>query len=157
VRQAIRRHTSNNDEQKRLYRTLKLDEWTADPYLHRQMRKHYQHGRTCVDNQIILDISCYTTFELGGRAWLKVMGLERGQRIAIPLNTNVQPTSTLRLILRDGIVEVHYTVEDEQACSIKPGGEAVVGIDKGYTEVFTDSDGQRHGDGLGGLLSDESD
>lgn len=39
----------------------------------------------------------------------------------------------------------------------KSCGSQVLGIDKGYTEVFTDSDGDRHGEGLGELLSKESD
>ena len=30
-------------------------------------------------------------------------------------------------------------------------------MDKGYTEAYTDSDGERHGEGLGDLLSAESD
>jgi IS605 OrfB family transposase len=121
------------------------------------MRKHYRHGKTSVNSQIVLEEAMYSSFEQGGRIWLKVQSLEHGKRIAIPTDADKPFYGTLRLILRDGEVEVHYTVEAEQACSVKPCGEAVVGIDKGYSEVFTDSDGERHGDGLGDLLSSESD
>ena len=38
-----------------------------------------------------------------------------------------------------------------------PGGSETVGVDKGYTEAYTDSDGERHGKGLGDLLTAESD
>jgi IS605 OrfB family transposase len=157
VRKAIRRHTQDDGERKRLYTLLKKNEWLEDGYLRRMMRKHYKHGRTQVDNQIILDTDCYTAFERNGRAWIEVMSLEYRKRIAIPLNTGRLPSGTLRLILRNGRVEVHYAVEESQACSVKPCGEAEIGVDKGYTEVFTDSDGDVHGAGLGELLSDESD
>ena len=157
VRKAIWKRTQDETERKRLYTLLKKDEWLESNYLRRTMRKHYKHGRTRVDNQIVLDTDCYTAFERKGQAWIKVMSLEYRQRIAIPLNTSHLPSGTLRLILRNGRVEVHYAVEASQVCSVKPCGEATVGIDKGYTEVFTDSDGDTHGEGLGELLSAESD
>lgn len=154
VRRAIPAHAKDKDEQKRLYTLLKADRWLEDPFLRRMMRKYFKHGHTSVDNQIILDTGCYTAFEHGGKAWIDVMSLERGKRIAIPLNTTVKPDGTLRLILRDGKVEVHYAIESETKIDC---GDAKLGIDKGYTEVFTDSDGQKHGQGLGNRLSAESD
>jgi hypothetical protein len=158
VRKAIWKRTRDDeDERKRLYTLLKKDEWLEDSYLRRMMRKHYKHGHTEVANQIVLDSGCYTTFERNGQAWIKVMSLEHSKRIAIPLNTSRLPSGTLRLILRGGRVEVHYAVEAEDVCSVKPAGEEMVGIDKGYTEVFTDSDGDVHGEALGNLLSSESD
>ncbi len=76
----------------------------------------------------------------------------------MPLNGTTLPTGNLRLILRDdGQVEVHYAVEEHTVCSTKPCGDGEIGIDKGYTEAYTDSDGERHGEGLGDLLAAESD
>lgn len=106
-------------------------------------------------NQIIVRSDNYTTFQLGGRAWIKIPGLTKGQRIAIPLNSTVAPTGTLRLILKDDDrLEVHTTIDAEitQDC-----GERTIGIDKGYSEVLVDSDGEHHGPELGGLLTDTSD
>jgi IS605 OrfB family transposase len=157
VRKAIWRRTQDEDERKRLYTLLKRDEWLEESYLRRIMRKYYKHGRTTVDNQIVLDTNCYTAFVRNGQAWIKVMSLERGKRISIPLDTSRLPSGTLRLILCGGRVEVHYAVEADEACSTRPAGEQTLGIDKGYTEVFTDSDGDVHGEGLGELLSTESD
>jgi len=157
VRKAIRNRAEDDEERKRLYTLLKSDKWLEDSYLRRQMRKHFKHGHTQVDNQIVLDPELYNVFELGGKAWIKVMSLERGKRIAIPLNTTVAPSGTLRLILKDNRVEVHYSVDSVDVCSIKPCGEDTVGVDKGYTETFTDSDGKAHGEGLGKMLSAESD
>ena len=54
-------------------------------------------------------------------------------------------------------MEVHYALNEDTACSTKPCGSGTVGVDKGYTEAYTDSDGERHGDGLGDLLAAESD
>jgi IS605 OrfB family transposase len=58
------------------------------------------------------------------------------------------------LILKDGEVEVHYTIE---IAEIHNCGSATIGIDKGYTEVFVDSEGEHYGEGLGKLLTKHSD
>ena len=154
VRQAISRHTSDIQARKKFYSLLKNNQFTNDPYLMRVMRKYWHRGHNHTYNQIIVRSDSYTTFQLGGRAWIKIPGLERGQRIAIPLNTTVEPTGTLRLILRDGKVEVHYAVE---VINTNDCGTQTIGVDKGYTEVLVDSDGEHHGEGLGELLSAESD
>lgn len=114
VRRAIRKRTKDDKERKWLYTLLKSDKWLSDPYLRRMMRKHFKHGKTKVRNQIVLDTDCYKTFERDGQAWIAVMGLERGKRIVIPLNTIVQPTGTLRLIIRDGRVEIHYSIDEKK-------------------------------------------
>ena len=181
VRKAIAKRTSNEQERKRFFTLLKYDKWTEDNYLRRMMRKYYKHGQTNVDNQIVLDTQCYTAFlrkascgrrrrrpdashARDGVAWIKVMGLERKKRIAIPLNTNRLPSGTLRLIIRNDKVEVHYAIEEEECkpCKKQPtpsayGGDKGIGVDKGYSEVFVDSDGEVHGEGFGNLLSEESD
>jgi IS605 OrfB family transposase len=156
VRKAIAKRTKKEEERKRLYTLLKYDRFLEDSYLRRMMRKYYKHGKTKVENQIVLDADCYTTFLRNGQAWIKVMNLERSKRIAIPLNTNRLLFGTLRLILKGGQVEVHYAVESTE-CAQKECGEEEIGIDKGYSEAFFDSSGQSHGEGLGDLLSCESD
>ncbi len=154
VRRSVRRHTSDQAERKRLFTALKADQWTEDAYLRRMMRKHWRRGHNHTSHQIIVRSDNYTTFELGGRIWIKIPGLERGKQIPIPLNTTVAPTGTLRLILRDGVVEVHYAIDAEEKTD---GGDKTIGVDKGFTEVLVDSDGERHGEGLGNLLANESD
>jgi IS605 OrfB family transposase len=154
VRQAIRHHTSDEQERKNFYAQLANNQFIHDRYLARMMRKYWHRGHNHTCNQIIVRSDSYTTFPLGGRAWIKIPGLERGQRIAIPLNTTVEPTGTLRLILREGRVEVHYAIE---VTKTNDCGTQTIGVDKGYTEVLVDSDGTHHGEGLGELLSAESD
>ena len=159
VKRAIRHRTRNDEaERKRLYSLLKRNLWTEDPFLHRQMRNRWQGGRSHVTNQIMADSGSYTTKVWNGRAWVYLQGLERGQRIAIPLKGRHLPSGTLRIILHpNGQLAVHYAVDENAVCSTRPCGDATVGVDKGYTEAYTDSDGARHGQGLGDLLAAESD
>ena len=84
--------------------------------------------------------------------------MERGRRIAIPLKGKRLPSGTLRILLHpNGQEAVHYAVDETRVCSTRPCGDAAMGVDKGYTEACTDSDGERHGKGLGDLLAAESD
>ncbi len=160
AREAVRRHTADEQERRRLYGLLKADRWASDPYLARIMRKHWRRGHSHIDNQIMVRADQYTTWRLaeGGNVWLAVPGLERRSRVAIPLNTTVAPAGTLRLILRGGRVEVHYQVDDSSLkSSNRPCGTRSIGVDKGYTEMLTDSDGQHHGTDFGPLLTAQSD
>jgi len=134
-----------------LCRALNNGEWVEDAYLRRLMRKYFKHGHTHVNNQIILDTGCYTWFEKGGRGWLSVQGMTRGKRIAIPLSTNHPVQGTIRLIVKD-VVEVHHLITSEG----RPCGTGEIGIDKGFTEAFIDSDGDTHGEGLGKQITSNS-
>ncbi|WP_322633627.1 transposase [Glycomyces albidus] len=160
VRRAIWARTRDESERKRLYTALRFDHWTSDRWLSRQMRKHWRRGRSRTSNQIVVRSDQFRTFALseGGNVWLAVPGLERRKLVKIPLNTTVAPTGTLRLILRDGLVEVHYQIDAaDMKSSQRPCGNDPIGVDKGYTEVLTDSDGVRHGTDLGDLLTVRSD
>ena len=158
VRKAIWNHTRGCPaERKRLYSLLKRDRWDEDAYLHRHMRRKWKGGTSRCSNQIVLEPNAYETQVWHGRTWLYVKGVARGERIAVPLGGTRVPTGNLRLILRDGQVEVHHAVDEHAVCSTRPCGEGEIGVDKGYTEAYTDSDGKRHGEGLGDLLAAESD
>ncbi|WP_019057381.1 zinc ribbon domain-containing protein [Streptomyces prunicolor] len=159
VRQAIHRHYTTEEERKQAYTALKRDTWTPDPYLSRMMRRHWRRGVSRTTNQIVVRSDQYRTFTLaeGGSIWLAAPGLKQRQMVTIPLNTTVAPTGTLRLILRGGRVEVHYTIDAPDLRETRPCGTVKVGVDKGYTEALTDSDGNHHGTELGELLRAESD
>lgn len=141
-------------ERKRIFTLLKGDQWASDPYLHHMMRKHFRHGCTQVDTHIKLDSGCYDWFKHGDMGWIAVMSLESGKRIAIPLASNHPISGTIRLIIKEDGVEVHHTIEAPPG---EPCGDRTIGIDKGYTEVFVDSDGDRHGVDLGKVLSKQTD
>ncbi len=67
-----------------------------------------------------------------------------------PLSSKVKLQGMLRLILIDGQVEVHYLANGKQHT---PCGTEVIGVDKGYSEVFADSEGSFHGEGFNQLLT----
>ncbi|WP_203694726.1 RNA-guided endonuclease TnpB family protein [Catellatospora coxensis] len=159
VRQAIRRHASDPVKMKHLFTELKADRWAADPFLSRQMRRHCKRGKNRTHNQIVVRSDQHNTkVDARGRLWLAVPGLRRRQLVRIPLNTTIAPTGTLRLILRGGLVEIHYQIDAaDMRTSQRPCGTRRVGVDKGYTEALTDSDGDHHGTRLGRLLTTESD
>jgi hypothetical protein len=154
VRQDISKRTSDKVERKRLFTLLKKDEWPSDPYLSRKMRQHKRHGKTSVSNQIILEGGVYSQF-LGkdGNTWLKVPTFERGKKLSIPLNSNIHLKGCLRLILNDGVVQVHYAIKQKK---FPQCGDKVIGIDKGYSEAFADSEGEFYGENLGKVLTAET-
>ena len=130
---------------------LKGDEWVADPFLSRMMRKYKKHGKTSVCNQIIVENGVYKQFTgKDGLTWLKIPSLVRGKMICIPLNTNLRLQGCLRIILKDKVVYVHHSIEQKkfQEC-----GEQILGVDKGYTEAFADSEGRFYGDGFGEIMT----
>lgn len=159
VRRAVRRRTADPVERRRLYTALKADRWADDPYLSRQMRQHWKRGHNRTHNQIIVRADQHNTKpDDHGRLWLAIPGLVQRQMVRIPLNITVAPTGTLRLILRAGRVEIHYQIDAAtMTTSQRQHGTAKIGVDKGYTEVLTDSDGNHHGQHLGQLLTTESD
>ncbi|MEN9849807.1 MAG: hypothetical protein RL368_2547 [Pseudomonadota bacterium] len=153
VRQAIRRRTQEGVEQKRLYALLKSDKHADDAYLSRIMRKICHRGHNHTHNQINVRSDDYTVFTLNNKVWLKIPSLIKGKRLAIPLSTRVTPKGNLRLILRNDKIEVHYAVE---VTKIPDCGIQIIGVDKGFTEALTDSDGVHHGINLGEILNKES-
>lgn len=151
VRKAIRLHAKSENERKTLYSQLKGNQWISNPYLSRKMRQHKKHGKTNVSNQIIVEFGVYKQFKgKDGNTWLKIPSLTRGKMLCIPLNTNIKLKGSLRIILKDGVVHVHHTIEQRQ---FKKCGDLIVGVDKGYSEAFADSEGNFHGKGFGEILT----
>ncbi|MFE9691133.1 RNA-guided endonuclease TnpB family protein [Micromonospora sp. NPDC005806] len=159
VRRAVARRINDPVELRRMLTALKADQWAGDPFLARQLRKHWKRGRNHTHDQIVVRADQHNSItDARGRVWLAVPGLVRRKMVKIPLSTTVAPTGTLRLILRRGRVEVHYQIDASQMrSSQRPCGDATIGVDKGYTEALTDSDGDPHGTRLGQMLSSESD
>jgi hypothetical protein len=160
VRRMIGRRGLPEAERKRLYTLLKRDQWTGDPWLRRWMREQWRRGHNHTSNQIIIRSDNVRTFTLteGAEVWLAIPGLTPRTGVAVPLNTTVAPAGTLRVILRGGRVEVHYQIEDTVVKSAhRACGTATVGVDKGYSEVLVDTDGDHHGPELGELLRRRSD
>lgn len=154
VRKRISARFKEANERKEYFRLLKYSEWVKNPLLCRWMRKIKKHGKNHTHNQIILENGVYSQFkDKHGMIWLKVPSLVRGKRVCVPLSSNVELKGMLRLILRDKRVEVHYLANGKVH---KPCGLNIVGVDKGYSEVFANSEGDMHGLGFNKLLSKAS-
>lgn len=159
VRQAIAKRTKDENERKRLYNILKQDEWLADSFLHRQMRKHFRHGRSEVANQFIVRSDRHLTEVVDGKLVITIkIARKYGNNIVLTTTTsgkNVDLSgSNLRVIVRDGFTEIHYATEKSAG---RECGNRIIGIDKGYTEAFTDSDGVHHGQDFGKVMTEYSD
>jgi hypothetical protein len=161
VRQRVGRRGLPEAERKRLYPLLTRDRWAGDPWLRRWMRQRWRCGHNHTSNQLIIRSDKVRTVTLteGGEVWLSVPGLEpRTGVVVVPPATAVAPVGTLRVILRGGRVEVHYQIDDTAVTSARRAcGAGTVGVDKGYSEVLVDTDGDHHGPELGELLRSRSD
>jgi len=149
------RNIDDKEKRKELLKKIQNDSvWINDSYLRRLMRQYWKHGKNHTFNQIVLEPGSYKCFSHNGKNYIKVISLTRGKRIAIPIGSNYSVTGQIRLILREGQVEIHYTIDntDFRTC-----GNKEIGIDKGYTEVFVDSEGEFYGKDFGDVLSKESD
>ncbi|MEK8017908.1 MAG: transposase [Candidatus Parabeggiatoa sp.] len=157
VKSHIFRNIKDEHKRKNLFKNLKNDAaMVNNSYGRSLMRKYWKHGKNHTFNQIVLEPGSYKCFSYHGKHYIEVISLTRGSRIAIPIGTNYSITGQIRLILREGQVEIHYTIDntDARACGLP---FTKIGIDKGYTEAFADSDGIFHGEGLGKILSPETD
>jgi hypothetical protein len=151
VRQDIVRRTSDSQKRKMLFQSLNAADWKNNSYLSRKMRKYKKHGHTNVNNQIILECGVYSQFKgKDGNSWLKIPSFTRGKKICVPLNSNITLKGCLRLILKDGTVYVHHTIKQK---AFRLCGDIVVGVDKGYSEAFADSEGNFYGVKLGDVLT----
>lgn len=157
VRQAIhRRCGSNKPEAKRLYTLLKRDQWLDDPFLHRQMRKHFRHGRVRSRNQFVVRSDKHSEDVIDGKLVITI-------RIAKKYGADIHLVTTstgdgvdltgknMRIVLRDDFVGVHYAFNKGAG---REAGTEVIGVDKGYTEAMVDSDGHFHGRKFGSILKD---
>ncbi len=155
VRQSIARRGADVAERKRLDALLRQDRWLDDRYLHRQMRKRFRHGVSRAGNQFIVRSDKHHEAVVDGRLVVTVrIASLYGQ--ALRLTTTSDGThvdlrgKNLRIILRDdGQVDMHYATTKPAG---RPCGTQELGVDKGYTEAFTTSDGAQHGAGFGTVL-----
>ena len=159
VRKAVAARTSDEAERKRLYALLRKDQWLADNFLHRQMRKHFRHGKSQVANQFVVRSDKYGTEIVDGRLVIVIqMAKKYGEALRLATTSSGKNVSlsgcNLRIIVKNGFSEIHYATAKERG---RPCGHQTLGIDKGYTEAFTDSDGGAHGTAFGSVLKAYSD
>lgn len=159
VRKAIAARTAEESERKRLYMLLRKEQWLTDNFLHRQMRKHFRHGKSSVANQFVVRSDKYATEVVDGHLVIVIhIAAKYGAPIRLTTtssgkNVNLMG-SNLRVVFKGGYTEIHYAATKGDG---RPCGDKMMGIDKGYTEAFTDSDGVAHGEAFGKVLTEYSD
>lgn len=141
-------------EAKKLAKTLKTD-YKSNNELHRMVRALIPKGYSKADNIICLDEDCYS-FKDDQTNIIQVTSLRPMKRLFIPLTTNNRPKGNFKIILKDGRCELRVNNKYQVAADI-PKPHKAIGVDKGYSEVFTDNTGERHGEGFGKLLTKKSD
>lgn len=140
-------------EAKKLAKILKTD-YKTNNELHRMVRALIPKGYSKTDNIICLDEDCYS-FKDNQTNIMRVIGLYQRERMLIPLTTKNKPKGNFKIILKDGRCEFRVS-HKYKITNIEKPIEAI-GVDKGYSEVFTDNTGERHGEGFGKLLTKKSD
>ena len=141
-------------EAKKFTKTLKTD-YKSNNELHRMVRALIPKGYSKADNIICLDEDCYNFVDDESKI-IQVMGLTKMKRLSIPMTTKNKPKGNFKIILKDGRCELRVS-NKYQVVADMPKPHKAIGVDKGYTEVFTDNTGERHGEGFGKLLTKKSD
>jgi hypothetical protein len=159
VRRAINARAKDDTERKSLYKALREDEWLQNSFLHRNVRKHFKHGVSHASNQFIVRSDKHSSAIVNGQLVITIrIAKKYGDDIKLITTTsgkNVKLSkSNLRIIVKGDVTEIHYATEKApgRAC-----GSRIIGIDKGYTEAFMDSDGEAHGVHFGEVLTRYSD
>lgn len=159
VRQAVAARTKDAAERKRLYTLLRNDEWAQDNFLHRRVRKHFRHGVSHTANQFVVRSDKHSSEVVDGMLVVIIRVAKKyGNDIRLVTTTSGKNVhlagANLRIIVKEGFTEVHYATHkaDGRVC-----GRQIVGVDKGYSEALTDSDGQAHGQNFGAVLTRYSD
>ncbi|NEO79173.1 zinc ribbon domain-containing protein [Moorena sp. SIO4G3] len=147
----------NKKRRNECYKQLSSPSFVDNPFLHRIVRKQFQRGHSSTRNQIIYQQGGYSCKRISRHTYqLELAGLRRGKRNRILVRSNRKLTGQIRLIynLQLQRFEVHFIV-DYGTVNL-PAEHRSIGVDKGYTEAFYDSDGRAHGLGLGKLATAKS-
>ena len=146
---------------KELVRALKTTEWMDYPLIHRWVRKAYHRGHSWTNNQICVGIKNGATVKRLSRNVVRVV--ISGDRIAGKKNKYQKlfldfkvgrqtPSGNFQIIFDDvtGKCALHFPriLKRQENKSTKS-----IGLDKGYTEAFTDSNGVAYGEGIGRVMT----
>lgn len=149
----------NSEARNEEYRKLKSTEFLSDSFLSRIVRAEFQRGHTWVNNQIVYQPDAYTVQRVNRFVYrLGVSGLTKGKRIKFNVRSNRKPSGQIRVIYNYelDIFEIHFLVDFGHYIKSGDKERTPIGIDKGYTEAFIDSNEKVHGEGLGKLLTQKS-
>jgi putative transposase len=120
-------------------------------YIQRQVKKHRpKQPAVKTARSIKFDADCYTVFEENGTQYIKIMTLDKGKRITIPLTGKGLIEGNITLVIDGKDIFIHTT----QELTLKPPSQgAMEAVDFGYSEVMTDTEGKRYGIQFGNILT----
>ncbi|NES82221.1 MAG: transposase, partial [Moorea sp. SIO2B7] len=147
----------NQKKRKELCKQLKSVAFLDNSLLHRFVRKEFQRGHSWGKNQIVYQHRGYKCKRLSRNTYqLEIAGLKRGKRNRIVVRSNRKIKGQIRLIHNQLLqrFEIHFLV-DYGTVEISSERRSI-GVDKGYTEAFYDSEGQAHGKELGKVATKKS-
>ncbi len=150
----------NTSFRKELCQSLNSLRWMDYPLLHRWLRKEYHRGHSWVNNQICVGISNGALVSRVSRNVVSVtisgdrIGKRRYEKLTLLFKVGrCTPTGLFQIIFDDvtGEVRLHFPkiVQRKEAT-----GQGTSGLDKGFTEAFTDSKGVVYGDKIGQVMTD---
>jgi putative transposase len=125
-------------------------------YLRRRVRRLMgDRPRVRSARSFAIDPGMYRVFEQTGRQYLSITSLERGKRIAVPLEGLTTIGGNLRIVLLpdQDKIEVHVTFASEE---VTPATGETAAIDVGVTEVGIDDLGNVYGPNLGSIISKQA-
>jgi transposase len=127
-------------------------------YLQKIVKRH-RGKNPCVgnDRSFCLDANCYSIFEHSDTQYIKIMTLNKGKRLAIPLSGKTSISGNIRIVMDKKVVRIHTAVKLRQKHCFEDGSEEVAAIDSGHTEVVVDETGQVYGEDFGRTLTEASD
>ena len=142
-----------------LVKSLRTLEWMKYPLLHRWMRQASHRGHTYVDNQICVGISNGAVVKRISRNVVSVtiggdlIRNRKYEKLTLFFKVGrITPSGIFQIIFDDVTNEIrlHFPKIVKRSPSVGVGQS---GLDKGYTEAFTDSDNEIYGQGIGKVMS----
>ncbi len=142
-----------------LIKSLKTLDWMQYPLLHRWMRQAYHRGHTYVNNQICVGISNGAVVKRISRNVVSVtiggdsIGNRQYEKLTLFFKVGrTTPTGLFQIIFDEltNEIRLHFPKVIKRSPST---GKGRCGLDKGYTEAFTDSDHMTYGNGIGKVMT----
>jgi hypothetical protein len=141
-----------------LIKSLKTLEWMKYPLLHRWIRQAYHRGHSYVNNQICVGVSNGAVVKRVSRNVVSItisgdlIKNRSYEKLTLLFKVGgTTPRGLFQIIFDDVTQEIrlHFPKIIER----KPAtGTGKCGLDKGYTEAFTDSSEVTYGDGIGKVM-----
>lgn len=162
VRQIYQRYPEK-DQRIALCNRLKTLDYQAHPVLHRWVRNAFGRGHTCVNHHIVLCHKNGATFNRKGRITEVVFnGLplagknNRYEKITLRFKTGkVNLTGYATIIFHeDGVIRLHYPIKKQ---ATENSSTEKIGVDKGFSEALMGSNNKKYGEGIGKIISRQSD